>query len=295
MSYVLNCQWYAQDTINVCYIFSTRKRFKYSIFANEIKKIRIETLRRTQFDWRLFTLHFPSLATNNDSNESCNLHNHWTILRWFPKRKYIREYVGENTKASGDSRSPSLEGRDSHDHVWSAPLFDNHTSVLCTTWRPRREWARTSIDGLASCRTAPSWRDRGVGVRREKGACTQEGAKPWAIESTKGKRREENREERGKEKEKEWKMVGIFSTRRSPSFLLPRNWKRGTVRAICRGRESARVPVVYGYVCGSLGPSNKCVAHIDACVRAYLARNYRFSYRWRPPPRKTVRKTKWSR
>lgn len=52
---------------------------------------------------------------------------------------------------------PSLRKEDPHNHISSAPLFNNHTFVICTTWRPRREWARTSIDGLASCHTAPSW------------------------------------------------------------------------------------------------------------------------------------------
>lgn len=72
------------------------------------------------------------------------------------------------------------------------------------------------IDGLGSS-ILPHRAElgRGVGARREKGALRErERNRP------KGTGTEETRKRR---RERETEVVGIFSTRRSPSFLLPRN------------------------------------------------------------------------
>jgi len=114
----------------------------------------------------------------------------------------------------------------------------------------------------AFCRTVPVWIAGLVREGRGRAPVAREGA-----EQDKRITRHERREETEGEKERERgrRMVGIFSTRRSPSFLSPPELKKGDrARHMPGERESV------------------CQLRRRACVRAY-ARTLPCYYRWLVP------------
>lgn len=106
--------------------------------------------------------------------------------------------------------------------------------------------------------------DRGVGARREKGACTREGAKRWAIESTKEKRREEKRIEKKERERKGVEVGGDFQHAPQPLVSSPPELKKGDRTRHMPGERACAGCTA---TCVGLRPSNKCVAHIG-CMRA---------------------------
>jgi hypothetical protein len=117
----------------------------------------------------------------------------------------------------------------------------------------------------AFCRTVPVWIAGLVREGRGRAPVAREGA-----EQDKRITRHERREETEGEKERERgrRMVGIFSTRRSPSFLSPPELKKGDRARHMPGERESVCQLRRHYVCGSTGPANKCVAHFGARARA---------------------------
>lgn len=139
---------YTRDTINVCKI-----SLEENVLETQHSKYIQNFATHSEFDWRSPLFTFPHsqpttihmtrvICTNGTTRQSdVDLQNGDTF---------------ENTKGC-EKLAESPKGRSSQSRIISTSVRFNHTSVIRTTWRPRREWARTSIDGLASCRTAPSW------------------------------------------------------------------------------------------------------------------------------------------
>lgn len=128
-----------------------------------------------------------------------------------------------------------------------------------TTWRPRREWARTSIDGLGfSILPHRAKLDRGVGARRAPILGRQE--REWSGLLPTWKRREERKQEGD---------GGDFQHAPQPlGFFSPGTEKGDRARHMPGERERVSVCRLRDYVCGSTVPANKCVR---ACVRTLPA------------------------
>lgn len=114
--------------------------------------------------------------------------------------------------------------------------------------------------------------DRGVGARREKGACTREGAMGHRIHEGEEKGREQNRRERERKKERKrerQKDGGDFQHAPQPLVFFSPGTEKGGPYAPYAGGERACAGCTA--TCVGLRPSNKCVAHIGACVRTLHA------------------------
>jgi len=158
------------------------------------------------------------------------------------------------------------------------PLFTwSWPRDIRTTWRPHREWARSSDRWAGFQHFAAPYRlgSRGWCEKGEEGRRWRERERN-RIRELHGTKKERRQRERERERDEDG---GDFQHAPQPLVLSPPELKKGDRAHHMPGQRESVCQLRRHYVCGSTGPANKCVAHFGArarararaCVRAYLA------------------------